>query len=571
MRKVIALDNYQFKENEGDIIQLYYSHGHDGVRDIYERNLDVSSVLSSKTKEEIKKFFDYHRTNTDMMGRFITCCEKLIPLFNEYYIKNIDIMELEYEDYCSIITKWWIIKFSNKPTHYFKAFITCFYSFSFALKRIGKDEFEFDEWILERLGIPLRYPKTKARTFISFKKVPLKYRQMVKEYIYDRLLVDAVTTCDVRLTALTKFTEYLEKNYPNLNIYNLEHSIFINYFKEINKSSYSQTAKKKYLDNLKYFINYCQCNGLINGDEVVYLKGQHIKVLLNNNPDPLSNEELHAIKEIMKYLPKRHEDMLRLEIEMGMRPIDLSSLEIDDLHYIDGKPFLTYMMYKVRHENRIALTELQAEILTRNINYSKNKYGSKAKYIFQENDKPFNFTSVVYSVNANLVKYGYNFRIHAYRFRYNVATRMAMNNVPTKAITDFLGQADLQNLPSYYQPIDSEIIPFINEHLNSVDNLLKMAKGEKKNSNEPLIIMNGFCNRSVKTECSKGNACLTCSFYVPKSKELVKSQLEYELELIKNKKEYAINERMQDIAKYYDSLEKDVLNRLLSFEYREDE
>lgn len=568
MRKVITLDNYQFEDIEGDVIPLYYSHGHDGIKDIYDKNLDVSKVMSTKTKDEIKKYFDYHKNNTgvDMMGRFISCCEKLIPLFNEYYLKNIDIMDLDYEEYQAIINNWWIMKFDNKPSHYFASFISSFYSFSFALKRIGKDEFEFDEWILDRLGTPIKVKITKGRTFISFKKVPLKYRELAKRYIYDGLLVDAVATCDIRLTVLTEFANYLVEKYPDLNLYNLNYDIFSEFYNMINKSNYSQSSKKKYVENLKYFIDYCQCNDIINPNEFIYSKHQHIRIMQNNNPDPLSNEELNAIKDIMQYLPERHRDMLMLEMEMGMRTYDLSALKIDDLNYIDGAPFLTYMMYKVRRENSIALTKLQEEIFKKNINYSKSRYGDKAKYIFQEKDKPFSFTSVVRSVNLALKKYGYNFKIYAYRFRYNVATRMAMNNIPTKEITDYLGQSDFQNLPSYYQPKDKEIIPFINEHLNTIDSLLKISNGEKPTSPDPLIIMNGFCNRSVKTECSNGNACLTCSFYVPKSKELVKNQLEYELELIKNKKKYAINAGFKDVVKYYDSLEKDVINRLLSLE-----
>ena len=568
MRKIISLDNYQFNEIDGDIISLYYSHGHDGIKDMYNRDLDISSVMSLKTKDIIKKYFDYQMNNSavDLMGAFICSCEKLIPLFNTYYQKEIDIMELEYEEYCSIINDWWILNYKTKPSNYYISFISSFYSFSDALKRIGKDEIDFDEWILERLGIPIRCKKTKGRTFISFKRIPLKYRQLVKDYIYDRLLVDSVTTCDVRLTVLTDFTKYLEAEYPDLNIYNFEHDMFFNYFKMIDKSSYSQCTKKKYVDNLKYFIDYCQCNDIINGEEIIYLKNHHISILQNHDPNPLSKEELQAISFIKDYLPERHKDMLQLEIEMGMRPIDLSSLEIDDLVYIDGNPFLSYMMYKVRRENMIPLSKLQEDILKRNINYSKNKYGDKAKYIFQVKDKPFNFTAVVYRVNSLLDKYGFKFKIHAYRFRYNFATRMAMNNVPAKVITDFLGQADFQNLPSYYQPKDQEIIPFVNEHLKNIDSLLRISKGEKPISHEPLIIMNGFCNRSVKSECSKGNACLTCSFYVPKSKNLVKNQLEYELELINNKKNYAINVGFKDIVKYYDSLEKAVINRLSSLE-----
>ena len=572
MRKVIILDNYQFNEIDGDILHLYYTHGHDGVKDIYDRDLDVSNVLSIRTKNEIKKYFDYQRNNSavDLMGAFLITCERLIPLFNEYYIKNVDLMNLKYDDYLSIIKKWWVANFESEPSNYYYYFFTTFYSFVMAFRRIGTDEVEYDEWILGRLGIPIRSKKTKARTYISFLNVPIKYRQIVKDYIYDRLLTDTVTTCDIRLTVVTDFAQYLEEKYPSLKIYDLDHKIFSEYYRIIDKSNYCQCTKKKYVDNLKYFLDYCQSNDIINPNELLYLKGQHISTLQNDNPNPLSNKELNAIKDIMQYLPEMHSDMLQLEMDLGMRPIDLSSLEIDDLHYDNGKPYLTYMMYKVRREHMLPRTEFHAKILEKNINYSKQKYGVDSKYIFQVKEKPFNFTAVVYRVNSLLKEHGYDFTIHAYRFRYNAATRMAMSGVNPKIITDFLGQSDFQNIHSYYKPKDNEIMPYINEHLKTIDSLLKISKGEKVRSSEPLIIMNGFCNRSVKTECRKGNACLTCTFYVPKSKDLVRNQLEHELEMIKIRTEYAQHEGFKDIVNYYQSLEKAVINRLLSLDFKGD-
>lgn len=262
MRKVITLDNYQFNDDKGDIISLYYSHGHDGVKDIYERDLDVSKVLSPKTKTEIKKFFDFERNTSavDLMGAFIVTCEKLISLYNEYYKKNIDVMNYCYDEYLSIIKEWWISKYNKSISNYHMSFISSFYSFVEAYNRLGNDEVNYDEWILGRLGIPIRCKETKKRTFISFLKIPLKYRPLVKEYIYDRLLVDSVTTCDVRLTALIHFTQYLEMNFPDLNTYELDGHIFSDYYKVILKSNYSQCTKRKYINNLKYFINFCQCN-----------------------------------------------------------------------------------------------------------------------------------------------------------------------------------------------------------------------------------------------------------------------------------------------------------------------
>ncbi|MFD0682301.1 MULTISPECIES: abortive infection family protein [unclassified Paenibacillus] len=81
-----------------------------------------------------------------------------------------------------------------------------------------REEIEKDRWDARNLGIP--YNKTTAEYYISFEKIELAFRKIVKRYVKQRLLEhDAVTftTSNRDVLGLTPFFKFIVIKYPDWN------------------------------------------------------------------------------------------------------------------------------------------------------------------------------------------------------------------------------------------------------------------------------------------------------------------------------------------------------------------
>lgn len=578
---IIISQDYQFpvKTELSDVLVIKTYRKHNAT--YKEFMLDLSSIINEDLKYLIKCFFHYAPNFSKfLIERFRVVCKNMIPIFNVLTYKGLcKIFYSEYKKYRLTIDTLYKREYARLTT-YDESFIVSFYYFIQGYDRYNRNanEFEYDVWYLERLNIPLIQREQKKRELMDFTRITnVEHRQIVKKYIYFKLHADAITTCDVRLTVLTDFFNYFN-SIRDFNLYTFNREDFQRYFDNIAKSNHKNITKSKYIKNLKNFISWCQDNNYIEKKHI-YMHKDRFLYMKELQPRPLTEKEKIAIQLIYNKLSFVKRGMLHLQVTLGFRPCDVSILKISDYYFENGSHYLNYYMPKVKRRNTIVLTELEASIIKDCIKVSKEKFVDDAKYIFQSTkNKCYNFTSIVYEVNSLLRKQniiddnGQLIQISGYRFRYDVATRLIDNNIDEAIVAKRLGHNSLQNLPSYVKIDDKKVYSVITPYFDSCDKLIDLIGTPMANtsaiSNEDslLEIMCGKCSRGVDSECSSGNACLTCNFYIPQNVDVSIANIEKQISNVELALEIAKLNNYKSLINYNSSLLSKLKLRLMSLE-----
>lgn len=502
------------------------------------------------------------------------------PIFVEYvnkFFKNGTILKYSYNEIKGDFDK----KLSKNKTDSF--FIGSFYLFCESHHKFveNKPEYEYDVWDIEKLGITIQQSNIKKVRRFDFNNIKSKYyRELEKKYVYNLLKIQCPTTITVKKVYLDYFFEYLyyEKSEPKIE--ELTRVDIEDYISSLKSQSITTIKLRKLISSLKSFLDYCYDNKDINN--LLLNKNDKVRIEREKNPKPLSDFEMMQIRNTIPLLKDRYSDMVFVEMKLGLRPTDLSILKIDDLQIIGDNCFLEYYMPKVNSYNRLALDNITRDVLLKNISFTKALYGEDAKYIFQYNDSPINFTNVITRLNhlfeKNDVKneHGDIMHITAYRFRYTIATLMGNANFDESEIAKQLGHKNLKNITYYTKMYGSTIKKAINPLLTIVDKLIDLSNDTSSkisiNTEKELDIniINGKCSLGAYSSCKKGNACLTCALFRRESKETALACISHEIEMVKTDLSMAEKNDFFQLKDYYIDLLNKLNNKKRIIEEEED-
>lgn len=502
------------------------------------------------------------------------------PIFVEYvnkFFKNGTLLKYSYNEIKGDFDK----KLSKNKTDSF--FIGSFYLFCESYHKFveNKPEYECDVWDIEKLGITIQQSNIKKVRRFDFNNIKSKYyRELEKKYVYNLLKIQCPTTITVKKVYLDYFFEYLyyEKSEPKIE--ELTRVDIEDYISSLKSQSITTIKLRKLISSLKSFLDYCYENKDINN--LLLNKNDKVRIEREKNPKPLSDFEMMQIRNTIPLLKDRYSDMVFVEMKLGLRPTDLSILKIDDLQIIGDNCFLEYYMPKVNSYNRLALDNITRDVLLKNISITKALYREDAKYIFQYNDSPINFTNVITRLNhlfeKNDVKneHGDIMHITAYRFRYTIATLMGNANFDESEIAKQLGHKNLKNITYYTKMYGSTIKKAINPLLTIVDKLIDLSNDTSSkisiNTEKELDIniINGKCSLGAYSSCKKGNACLTCALFRRESKETALACISHEIEMVKTDLSMAEKNDFFQLKDYYVDLLNKLNNKKIIIEEEED-
>lgn len=502
------------------------------------------------------------------------------PIFVEYvnkFFKNGTLLKYSYNEIKGDFDK----KLSKNKTDSY--FIGSFYLFCESYHKFveNKPEYEYDVWDIEKLGITIQQSNIKKVRRFDFNNIKSKYyRELEKKYVYNLLKIQCPTTITVKKVYLDYFFEYLyyEKSEPKIE--ELTRVDIEDYISSLKSQSITTIKLRKLISSLKSFLDYCYENKDINS--LLLNKNDKVRIEREKNPKPLSDFEMMQIRNTIPLLKDRYFDMVFVEMKLGLRPTDLSILKIDDLQIIGDNYFLEYYMPKVNSYNRLALDNITRDVLLKNISFTKALYGEDAKYIFQYNDSPINFTNVITRLNhlfeKNDVKneHGDIMHITAYRFRYTIATLMGNANFDESEIAKQLGHKNLKNITYYTKMYGSTIKKAINPLLTIVDKLIDLSNDTSSkisiNTEKELDIniINGKCSLGAYSSCKKGNACLTCALFRRESKETALACISHEIEMVKTDLSMAEKNDFFQLKDYYIDLLNKLNNKKRIIEEEED-
>ncbi|WDU77714.1 tyrosine-type recombinase/integrase [Lysinibacillus sp. G01H] len=320
-----------------------------------------------------------------------------------------------------------------------------------------RPEHEKDRWNVERLGIS--YNMSRRDKYINFENIKQSFRELVKRYMYQNLLVQQKITFSTAQNILKKvylFFDFIVKEYPdwkdlkNLNRKNIEDFLLYVRNVEMGGRSYVKNrvpSDRHVLDcisNVKRFIEYLQD---YNWDEAPITP---VNMLIYPEDYPKRKHKIYEdhIKHIPNYVWEQVQENLhmvdpevaRIVLLMeatGFRVSDVCQLNINCLLYKHNGWWLAGDQRKVRLENHIvpiseeivAIVKIQQKITNEILTIKSNPNNFLFPVLFGKNrGKAFSQSKVRNELNRLaekckiLDKNGevYYFKNHAFRHRYGM-------------------------------------------------------------------------------------------------------------------------------------------------------
>ncbi|WP_181127271.1 tyrosine-type recombinase/integrase [Paenibacillus peoriae] len=220
-----------------------------------------------------------------------------------------------------------------------------------------RPEYKKDLWEASRLGVD--YNKTKGKIYFDFTTITAPFRELVKNYLYARLVVQKSVSCSHAqsyLPSLSLFFAYLFTSHPDWSSLDLlSRSDIVNYIKYIreapmrgmrsnwNKQKASDRRLVRYINSLEVFIDYIQRN------EFELAPKTYVKNLIFPSDKPkmqrntavnikfISDQIWNQVLSNIHHLPKDIANIILLMEATGFRISDVLTLHLDCLlHTEDG-------------------------------------------------------------------------------------------------------------------------------------------------------------------------------------------------------------------------------------------
>lgn len=403
-----------------------------------------------------------------------------------------------------------------------------------------EDEYGYDTWDANRMGIPAR----RGRGIARFGVISQDWlRESVKSWSRFRLATgSAFSTVDTGAQAFRRFSVFLAEAHPRLTgVHELSRTVIEDYLSWLAGSGLSTNTRSNSATFLKGFLDWGHRHSTLAGlrpDAVMYEED------VARPPDALP---LFIPEFVMTQLeseaslarlpsPPTVRNLVVVLMETGMRGGDASELPFNPIIEDSvGWPCLRFANTKGRTEQLIPLSEKAAAAIRNQQEYVRCRWPTGAPWLFPgiaenpDGSKPFAHGSLSGQLGRWQRKIdvrdetGQPVRVHAHQFRHTVGTRLINAGVPQHVIQKLLGQASPRMTARYAQLFDRTVrqsfeaycaqrVNIGGEHLAyEPDGLTADAEWVKHNlSRVRDSLPNGYCGRPPQQDCPHPNACLTC-------------------------------------------------------------
>ena len=450
-----------------------------------------------------------------------------------------------------------------------------------------------DVWDARELGVKIRaYSKDHTKFIFTRIKQPW-FKSIAKKFIKFRSTTRAFHTLNHYITALNKFSEFLEENYPTISgIKKINRELIIEYIHCLNRQNFKPQTVISHLGAIKLLFEDGNINGWFKiSPHLIRLEDypKSVKPLPRYIPE-------EVIKQLNQHIEKLPEQLMRMVLvlqECGLRIGEALTLSFDCLRQdSQGDWFLFVTRHKMKKEQNIPISRELVAVIQEQQQYIRDKLGKKFNYLFCGRQKggignnrflpeakPMNSSSFSIYINRlaeeeNITdSSGKIWRFQSHQFRHTVGTRMINNNVPQHIVQKYLGhesptmtmryahihdQTLKKEIAKYH---DTRVVNIAGEVVESLtpelDNDLDLHLLKKKVL--PQALPNGSCGRPIALgECPHANACLTCGDFRTTIEFLDqhKTQLEETKKIIKNAEEKGWERHAEMNRRVENNLEK---------------
>ena len=394
-----------------------------------------------------------------------------------------------------------------------------------------KFQFDDDSWDIRLTPFRDKVPPYRPRYTLAFDRISQhRIKKSAKHYIYHKLATKSFATCQDYLKGINLLSEYLGKEYPEINgLAELNREIvegFLRYAKGTGRMTSYTSANR--IGKVRDFLETCILLNLEDQPPCQLIMDTDYLCRKKTMPRFFTDEELRQFNEHLDDLPREIARMLFTIENVGMRISELCALQLDCLSRdIGGEYVLTYYQFKSKKMNRVPINQELAQCLERAKADVIDSFGEDCPYIFtRDGKKPISIEIFLRALNELSYKHhfvdraGKPLRVKSHTFRGTVATNYINIGIDPNVIRMMIGQADMRSLKFYIEASDESVLASTRTLIEHQDRLIRSIGDPEliqaaiaTNGAEIQPLPNGVCIR--KGKCEHFNACYTCPMFRP--------------------------------------------------------
>ncbi|MDO4170574.1 MAG: tyrosine-type recombinase/integrase [Lachnospiraceae bacterium] len=342
--------------------------------------------------------------------------------------------------------------------------------------------FESDKWILDQLEIPLKQNPVKIVKTITFDSIPQEeIKETIKKVMLLHLKKKSVGTVCLEMTAVRRFTMWLDKEWPSIkSLDKIDRDVIEEYLIHTNTEACKRKSYKKELSHLKSVLNTA----------AVILENPVIGNLFfkyDTGKEPEKIFQSYSDKEIIRLnraIAQRDEQIARILILhqlLGTRISETLTLTKDCLYKKGDQWFVHIYQIKTRKSYEKPVNDDVKKLIEKSILYTQEHFGMR-NYIFVSKinpDMPMTYATIQYQLMAMIREqdlrddHGNLFGVGTHIWRYTYGKKLTELNVDDLTIAKLLGHANISCVKYYRKMGDIKLEKDTREAREAMDKILR--------------------------------------------------------------------------------------------------
>lgn len=395
-----------------------------------------------------------------------------------------------------------------------------------------RSEYDKDIWDFRQLGV--RVSAGSSRNKANFTLIRQSWlRQLAKTCLRYRLAVYSAGDCGNKLVALTVFSDFLTKHYPNAGPLEITRKLMIEYFGFLIARGISDTARRKYIIELRTILELSVRMGWGNVPKSQVIFDEDIPCASKKVPRFIPDQVLEQIFLHLEELETCCQRMFKVAYGVGMRVGELVSLPFNCLMQdASGDWWIKYYQEKFKQEHTQPILKETAVLIQIQQMEMLEQFGPQPKLLFP-NSKGKCFTARRFRnvINAFIVDHnicnasGELWRFQPHQLRHTFGTRHINAGTPPQFVMRMMGHSSVdmsmryahihdQTLKEAFAKFSHKIVDIRGRLIEPEETCVNTSELQwlKKNIGiQPLP--NGTCALPIIQKCPHANACLTCTHF----------------------------------------------------------
>ena len=408
----------------------------------------------------------------------------------------------------------------------------------------GREEWERDEWRVERLGIDTHDQLGPARLSFLFCDEPW-LRALIKRWIRWRLACGlALSTIRWNLGGVRRFVEFCQDTgRPLRGPFDITRQLLEDWLAHVATHPVEPGTRARWLGALRLFLDNLRRHDWAPGlSPSATYHPREFGRRPQSLPRFLDERVIARLerKEALELLPDQTtRTLVQILIETGLRAIDARTLPLDALsHDAAGAPYLRYFNHKLARERYLPITPALAEAVRHQQDSVRGRFpDSQPCLLPRQRQNPDGSRSCCYATLVMRLRdwvraldlrdeHGRLVAVTPHRFRHTVATRMINNGVPQVAVQQLLDHETPRMTNIYARLHDQTLRAEFDRYQRRInirgetvpldpEGPLSDAAWAKENlARAKQTLPNGYCGLPLQQSCPHPNACLTCDHFL---------------------------------------------------------